>query len=59
MKYKKGDKVCTTGKGKTSTWKKTCGVIEKVWKNSVAVTWYDAPGSDEMSNKEIKKIRGK
>jgi len=58
-KFKKGDRVCTTGKGRTAKWPKQCGRVGKTWKNSAEVYWNGLHFGDEMSNKEIKKVKKK
>ena len=58
-KFKKGDKVCTTGYGRTAKWGKYCGKVNKTWENSAEVVWDGLHFGDEMSNKEIKKVSKK
>ncbi len=57
-KLKKGDRVCTTGYGRTKTWGKQCGKIVRVFKGgkSVGVKWKGHWIEDEMSIKEIKRV---
>jgi hypothetical protein len=56
-KFKEGDRVCTTGRGRTVKWGKYCGKVGKTWKSSVEVFWDGLSFGDEMKNSEIKKLK--
>jgi hypothetical protein len=53
---KKGDRVYSSGLGKTSTWNQTRGIITKVEKNKIFVIWNNNSFEDEMEYQEVLKF---
>ena len=60
MPIRRGDRVCTSGKGRTAKWRKYCGTVTMRRKKSVFVVWDGARFTeDEMNVIEVKKVKGK
>ena len=53
---KKGDIVYSSGLGKTSTWNQVKGIITKVSRDKIYVTWDNTSFEDEMEYHEILKL---
>ena len=53
---KKGDVVYSSGLGKTKKWNQTRGIITKIEKDKIYVTWDNTSFEDEMEYQEILKF---
>ena len=53
---KKGDIVYSSGLGKTKKWNQTRGIITKIEKDKIYVTWDNTSFEDEMEYQEILKF---
>lgn len=53
---KKGERIQTTGKGRTARWGKDQGTITRVTKGSVFVRWDGTHFEDEMEPEEVERI---
>ena len=59
-KVKKGDRVVTTGYGRTKNWKNIEGIVSHRRKNRVFVVWEGTKFhiEDEMDIREVRKVDG-
>ena len=53
----KGDKVETTGRGRTVSWPRTVGMVTRVTKRSVFVRWDHSIVEDELAHDEVRDSR--
>ena len=53
---KKGDLVYSSGLGKTKEWKQVKGIITKVSRDKISVTWDNTSFEDEMEYQEVLKF---
>ena len=56
MTISKGDRVETTGAGRTASWPRTVGTVTWVTKRSVFVTWDHSIVEDELNHDEVRVI---
>lgn len=52
-KFRKGQRIKTSGKSRTAKWGKYTGTISRVRKNTVCVYWDNCSIEDEMDKEEI------
>lgn len=58
MKYKSGDRITTTGKGRTATWDRTyTGTVTGADYDVVYVRWDGAAFNDEMEPEEVRRVQ--
>lgn len=59
-KVKKGDRIVTTGYGKTKNWKKIEGIVSHRRGNKVYIIWEGTKFyiEDEMDIREVRKVDG-
>ena len=53
---KKGDIVYSSGLGKTKKWNQTRGIITKIEKDKIYITWDNTSFEDEMEYQEVLKL---